>query len=191
MQIYSNIYNWLGKYINSKYGSYILVTLLLIEGFFIMPSITIFTFYCLHNRYKSFTYAILSTIASVIAALIGYYLGYILWEYGGEALIYKFMSQDKFEQATQMYKKYEALAIFLTSFSPLPFKVLTISAGFCKLPIWSFAINTAIARGIRFFAIATGIYIWGDQVNYYLNKYFYYFAFLFISLFIGIWWFIH
>lgn len=191
MENSSGLYSWLGKHTNSKYGIYILILLLLTEGFFIMPSVTIFTLYCLHNRKKSFFYALIATLASIGGALIGYYIGFLLWQHGGEAIIHKFISPDKFLYVKDLYMKYEALAIFFISFSPIPFKVITISSGFFKLSLLPFLFYTVIARGLRFFIIATGVYIWGEKVHYYLNKYFYYVLAFFIIFFISLLVFVH
>lgn len=185
------LYNWLGKYASGPYGTYVFCLLFFIEGFFIVPVSTILAFYSLENRNKAFFYAFIGTIFSGIAALTGYYLGYLLWQSAGNKFIYYFISEKKFEFLVEQYKHYEALAVFITAFTPMPFKALTLTAGFCKIPVIPFLIYTVIARGLRFFAIATCIYIWADKVNYYLDKYFYYLVTLFFAILILTIWLIH
>lgn len=185
------IYNWLGKHVNAPYGIYIFATLVFIEGFFVVPVSTLLAFYCLENRRKSFIYATVAALFSVIGALTGYYLGTVLWKAAGKDVINAIINPEKFEYLVEQYKTYQAWAVFITALTPMPFKLLTLTAGFCKLPLIPFLSYTLIARGIRFYFIATGIYIWGDKVSYYLNKYFYYFLILGISIFVLTIWLVH
>ncbi len=185
------IYNWVGRYVHAPYGTIIFCLLVFIEGIFIMPVSTLLTFYALKNRKKAFLYGALATIMSAFGALLGYSVGYMCWNLGLVHLIYYFVSPEKFAYAVELYKSYQAMAVFFTALTPLPFKVLTISAGFCQLPLLSFISYTMIARGIRFLAISTAIFVWGDKVEYYLDKYFYYFLALFISSLVLMWWIIH
>lgn len=183
--------NWLGKHVHASYGIYIFCLLIFIEGFFIVPVSTLLAFYCLENRKKAFMYASIATIISGIAALTGYFLGTLLWKVTGLKFITIFISAGKFNYLVEQYKTYQAWAVFFTALTPMPFKALTLTAGFCRLPIIPFIVFTLIARGLRFFLIATSIYIWGDLVNYYLDKYFYYFVAFGISLLIFMIWVIH
>ncbi len=181
------ISNWVGKYVNSKYGPYLLGFLVFIEGFLPIPSSTILAFYCLQNRRKSLIYAFITTIMSVFAAFIGYIIGSMFWDTLGQRLVNALMTRESFEYITGLYRKYQAATIFVTSLTPIPFKFLTLTAGFCKLPVLKFLTYTLIARGIRFYAIATSIYLWGDKVNSLLNKYFYYIIIVGLILLILIW----
>ncbi len=64
----------------------------------------------------------------------------------------------------------------MLALSPMPFNMLTISAGFMGLPILPFLFFSLAARGLRFFAIAGSIHLWGEQFHFYLNEYFYWFV---------------
>lgn len=184
-------YNWIGKHINAPYGTFIFCLLTFIEGFFIIPVSTLLAFYCLENRKKSFLYGTAATISSGFGALAGYFIGFLIWKGIGTNILNFFISPEKFNYAVEQYKTYQAWAVFLTAFTPVPFKALTITAGFCQLPIIPFLIFTLLARGIRFYFIAIGIYIWGEQVNYYFKKYFYYIVIFAIGFLILLIWLIH
>lgn len=179
------IYNWVGKYANSKYGDLILGFLVSIEGFLPIPSSAILAFYCLQNRRRYLIYALITTLTSVLAAFIGYTIGSLFWDVLGQKMV-QFISEAKFIRLTELYKTYQGATIFAVSLAPfIPFKLLTLTAGFCKLPILKFLLYTLIARGIKFYAIALSIHFWGDRVNYLLNKYFYYIIVLAIVLLIS------
>ncbi len=75
----------------------------------------------------------------------------------------------------------------MIALTPMPYKILTFSAGFMRMPVVPFILFSMAARGLRFFAIAGAIYIWGEKVQYYLDKYFYWVVAVGIAFFIASW----
>jgi len=185
------MYNWLGKHVHAPYGIYVFGLLVFIEGFFFVPVSTLLAFYCLKDRRKTFLYAGIATLVSILSALAGYYLGMLLWNLTGTKLINLLISEAKFNKLIEQFKIYQNFTVFVAAFTPVPFKALTLTAGFCQLPLKAFLIFTILGRGIRFYLISAGIYIWGDSVNYFLNTYFYYIISLGIAFIIFSYWIIH
>lgn len=181
------INNWIGKYVDTKFGPYLLGILAFFEGILPIPTSSLLAFYCLHNKNKAFIYALSLTVISLFSAFFGYLMGSIFWESFGKNLIIFFKAQELFNKVMNFYKDYQGFTIFFSIIVPIPFKLLTIGAGVGKFPLLKFLIYSSIARGIRFFAIATSIYIWGEKVNSLLKRYFYYIIILGIILFILIW----
>jgi membrane protein YqaA with SNARE-associated domain len=186
-----SMYKWLGKHVHAPYGTYILSLLTLIEGFFVVPISTLLAFYCLENRRKSFFYATITTVTSGAGALLGYYVGTLLWQFLGQNVINWIISPESFNYLVEQYQNNQAWAVTTLALTPLPFKALTLTAGFCRLPVVPFVCFTMLGRGIRFYLIATGIYFWGNRIQYYLDRYFYYFVALAISIFFAMWWLLH
>ena len=168
-----SLYHWLGKQVHAKYGTVLFSFLVFIEGFLLMPVSTLLAFFSLENRPKAFKYALLALLASVFGALAGYLIGIGLWKTGGTAFLSYVISPDKFDELVTRFTEYQAGTTFLLALSPMPFNMLTISAGFMGLPIVPFLLSIVAARGLRFFAISASIYLWGEQFNFYLNEYFY------------------
>ncbi len=187
----STMYQWLGKHVNSWYGTLIFVLLVVIEGFFVIPISTILAFYCLANRNRALFYALVATVTSVLGALTGYMLGTLIWKAGGKDLIAYIASPEKFDQLVEQFKQNQLWTTFFVALSPVPFKLLTLSAGFCQLPLLPFLGLSMTARGLRFFAIAGAISLWGEKVQFYLNKYFYYLVAAGIAFFILLWFLVH
>jgi len=77
---------------------------------------------------------------------------------------------------------YQHWAVFIAAFTPVPYKAVTISAGFCHLDIVYFIIFSILGRGLRFFALASLIYFYGKQVQYFIDKYFNLLAVAFLLL---------
>jgi membrane protein YqaA with SNARE-associated domain len=185
------VYEWLGSYVRSRYGTWVFALLVFIEGFFLVPVSTLLAFYSLENRKKAFTYALIATLVSALGATAGYCIGMLIWQAGGQSLITYFISAERFEQLVEQFRNYQAWTTFIVAFTPMPFKVLTLTAGFLRVPLFTFIILAMLARGLRFFAIAGSIYLWGEQVHYYLNKYFALVATLILGLFVGLWFLMH
>jgi len=185
------LYSWLRTRIQTWYSPYIFFLLAVIEGFFIMPVGTLLTFFCLERRKQAFVFAGIATLATVFGTFIGYYIGSMLFSVIGIEKLSWFMSPDTFNLVVAKYQQYQAVAIFTTAFTPIPFKAITITAGFCHLPLLPVLFFSVIGRGLRFFLIAGAVYIWGAKVQYYIDTYFYYLLALFIAFLVFVMYFLH
>ncbi len=104
---------------------------------------------------KIFLYA---TIFSVLGGLFGYFIGFALADlgmnlvefYGYEEKVIKL--KVSLSQGSGMYTWLGIL--FLAGFTPLPFKVFTITSGLINFNIFIFLITSLIARGLRFFIVS-------------------------------------
>ncbi len=166
------LYDKLGSYVTSPYANYILASLFFIEAIFFIPVDPLLVLFCLHNRKKSFFYATIATLSSVAGGICAYYCGLLLWESVGERLISLACSPQQFQNALLYFKEYENWAVIIGGLTPIPYKVITLSAGFCKLPLAPFIFFSLLARGIRFFLISSVIYVWGQAIKEYIDRYF-------------------
>lgn len=185
------MYQWLGKHVHAWYGTILFGVLVIIEGFFIVPVSTLLAFYCLQNRKNALLYATIATLMSGVGAMIGYGFGLLAWKAGGRDLIHYLVTPDSFESLITRFTNYQAWTTFFVALTPVPFKLITLTAGFLQLPIVPFLGFSMLARGLRFFAIAGSIALWGEKVQYYIDEYFYYVAFFCILLFILFWYLVH
>lgn len=176
------IYHWATKKVHTPYATPLLSFLVFIEGVLFMPTSSLLMLYCLERRSRAFYYATVTTIASILGGVFGYLAGSFLWELIGTKLISLFTTPEAFEKLIEHYKTYSITGVFIASFLPMPYKLITLTAGFCKLPFISFLLSISCARAIRFYAIAFTAYHWGDYIQQILDRYFYYL----IALGIGI-----
>ena len=180
MKIVRALYDWMGSRVTSRYADTWLMFLFFIESsLFIVPVDPMLILFCIHNRMRSWYYAGIATIASVIGGLFGYILGWGVWDLIGKQLVGLFISQDVFTKMLAYYHKHEALAVLIGGLTPIPYKAVTISAGFCQLPLVPFICYSLIARGLRFFLIAGAIYYFGERIKAYIDRYFNYLVCLF------------
>ena len=78
----------------------------------------------------------------------------------------------------------------IAGFTPLPYKAITLSAGFCGLPLIPFVLCSLLSRGARFFLVAGLLRLWGGQVKYFIDRYFNQLVVLFVALIVISLWFL-
>lgn len=125
----------------------------------------------LSNRQKAWEYAAGVTAFSVVGGAVGYYLGHALYD----PVVYPFIEfmgyQDKMELARSWFSEWGILVIFIASFTPLPFKIFTITAGVMSMALLPFLATALIGRGLRFFLVAGLMVLGGEKMEAKLSKY--------------------
>tara|TARA_B100001123_G_scaffold442194_1_gene585209 strand:- start:216 stop:683 length:468 start_codon:yes stop_codon:yes gene_type:complete len=117
--------------------------------------------------------ALIATTFSVLGALFGYYIGYSLNELAIKIFeFYGYEYSNNFrEQFTTGGGFFAWLGILITAgFTPLPFKLLTISSGIIHFNLISFIFICIITRGLRFFLVAYLTYKFGHKIGPFLDK---------------------
>ena len=117
--------------------------------------------------------ALIATVFSVLGALFGYYIGYYLNEFAIKILeFYGYNYSDSFkEKFTTGGGFFAWLGILVTAgFTPLPFKLLTISSGIIHFNLISFISICILTRGLRFFLVAYLSYKFGHRIGPFLDK---------------------
>ena len=115
------------------------------------------------KRKEWYKIALIATISSVLGACLGYFIGYVFFNEIG-IKIFEFYgheySNDFKEKFTSGGGFFAWLGILITAgFTPLPFKLLTISSGIIHFNLISFIFICVVTRGLRFFLVAYLIYI--------------------------------
>ena len=164
------LYDWMGSFVNSPFGVPILAGFFFIEAIFFFPADPLLILFCVEKPRKSFYYATVATIASVIGGICAYYIGMFVWHIIGESLINLFTSQETFSYLCDQYKLYQNWAVLIAGFTPIPFKAVTLTAGFCRLPLIPFIICSFIARGARFYLVAAVVHQWGKFVKKFIDE---------------------
>ena len=172
MKIIRKIYDWMGSKVDSKYAIYWLSILFFTEAIFFFPVDPLLILFCVQNSKRSFYYAAIATVSSILGGVAGYTIGSLMWQSVGIKMVSWIISEATFNNAVLKYKLYQNWAVLIAGFTPLPYKAITLSAGFCNLPLIPFVVFSLISRGTRFFLVAGTIYIWGAQIKDFIDRYF-------------------
>ncbi len=130
------------------YGAAGLFVLAFLESFiFPVPPEIIFVPLALTNRDAVLFYAFLTTAASVLGAVPGYFIGL----YGGRPLAVRFFGAERIALMEKLMQKYDTPVIAAAGFSPLPYKLITISCGVFKVPLKDLLLWSVVSRAARFF----------------------------------------
>ena len=125
------------------------------------------------KRKQWFKIALIATIGSVLGACLGYFIGYIFFNEIG-IKIFEFYGVDpsfwknKVSSEGGVFAWITLLAI--AGFSPVPFKLLTISSGFVHFNLAYFIIVSLLTRGSRFFLISFLIGNFGPAMKLLIEK---------------------
>jgi len=145
-----------------KYGAYALALNAFIEAIFfpIPPDVLLITL-CALEPERSFFYALVATLASSLGGVAGYFLG----RYGGRPIALKFFGREKLSKVEKIYKDYEEVAIVLAGFTPLPYKLFTVSSGVLSASLWKLFIFSIVGRGLRFFTEGALFFFFGEEIK--------------------------
>lgn len=168
------LHRWAANHVHSRHAMRIFGALIFIESFFLVPVSTLFSFYCIEKPKKVFFFASIASIASLLGSIVGYHLGIAIhnaWDSFGQKFIGILMNSEDFDAHIAVYRSYEGWQIALATLTPLPFKLITISAGFCRLHFATFLFYSALGRTCKFFALATAFHLFGERVLIYINRY--------------------
>lgn len=183
MNFIRKIYDWMGSKVNSRFATAWLAFLFFIESsVFFIPVDPLLILYCIHNNKRSIFYAWIATLASVVGGLFGYMIGALMWKSIGINLVTWIITEKTFYGIVAKYKIYQNWAVLIAGFTPVPYKAVTISAGFCNLALLPFIFYSFIARGARFFLVAGSIRIWGPQIKDFIDRYFNYLVVAFVAI---------
>lgn len=186
--IVRRLYNWMLSWAESPWGGLALFIFAMCESiFFPVPPDVLLMALCIGMPKKSFKYALLCTAGSVFGAIIGFGLGAFAWDLVDSWFIPTIFSEEAFNNVADLYAKWNFWLVFTAGFTPLPYKLITISAGVC-LGLGDFGIfvlASLISRGLRFFLVASLIWKFGAPIKQFIDKYFNLCAIAFTVLLVG------
>jgi membrane protein YqaA with SNARE-associated domain len=128
----------------------------------------------------AFGYATICSLGSVLGGIVGYFLGLK----GGRPLLKRLFSEERIRFVERYYQKYDIWAVGIAGFTPIPYKVFTISAGVFVLDLKRFILVSLVSRSARFFLVGLVIYLFGETAKTYLTKYMNTFSIAFVALLI-------
>ncbi len=140
------------------------------SSFFPIPPDPMILTMTLANRDRAFMIAGISTVASVLGGFLGYYIGCTLYDAVGVKIIAWMSSPEKFLYAKQSFNEWGFWLIAAKGLTPIPFKLVTITAGVMKYNLLLFTLSSIIARSSRFFFVAWLLWRFGPRMKDLIEK---------------------
>lgn len=180
------LYDWVLHWAETPYGSWALFLLAFAESsFFPIPPDVLLIALAVSIPSKAFRYALICSFGSVLGGIFGYVIGYQFMELIGFGILNFYGLTEKYESVAELYNRYNAWAVGIAGFTPIPYKVFTISAGAFKINFPVFMLASVVSRSARFFIVGGLIYIFGVQIRSFIDRYFNILAVIFVLLLIG------
>jgi len=117
-------------------------------------------------------YAFLTTLFSVLGGVAGYFIGAFFFEMIGTPVILFYGLEMEMIRVGEFFETNAFFAIFAAAFTPIPYKVFTLGAGFFSINFLVFIFASILGRGMRFFAISYAVSLFGDKIGNFVFKYF-------------------
>ena len=174
MKLLKKLYDWVLSWAESKWAVPALFILAFMESsFFPIPPDVLMIAMCLGKSEKSLRYATVCTIGSVLGALFGYVIGFWFWAAVGDFFFQHIpgFTHELFDRVTKMYQENSGFIVFTSAFTPIPYKVFTITAGVSKVALLPFVLASILGRGGRFFLVALLFKFYGPKVKVFIDKY--------------------
>jgi membrane protein YqaA with SNARE-associated domain len=182
MSLLRELYDWVLGWTDSPYGTWALFLLSFAESsFFPIPPDVLLIALTLGDPEQGMWLAAVTTAGSVSGGMFGYLLGY----WGGRPLLHRWVSHDKILRIHDSFERYEVWAIAIAGFTPIPYKLFTISAGAFYINFPKFILVSLFSRGARFFLVAGTIQWFGPTMKKLIEDYFNLFTIIFLVLLIG------
>jgi Predicted membrane protein len=140
------------------------------SSFFPLPPDIMLVPMCLSEPKKLWRYTNICALASLIGGLFGYAVGFYLFESIGRLIIDFYNAQDSFQRFQDMFAEFGPWFLILKGVTPIPYKLLTITAGFAHLDLTVFILCSIVARFSRFYMIAILLHFYGPQVRDIIEK---------------------
>ncbi len=183
-----NLYDWVLSWADTPYGGVALFLIAFAESsFFPVPPDVLLIALCLGSRDKWLRYAAICSAGSILGGMAGYTIGWGLWS-SVDDLFFTYVPgfhQETFDRVQAIYQKWDFWFVFVAAFTPLPYKVITITAGVFGLNFFAFVTATVIGRSARFFLVAAMLRLFGEPIRRFIDKWFNILTIVFVILLVA------
>lgn len=185
LQSLRDLLHWVEGLALTPHGAWALFAIAVAESsFFPIPPDVLLIPLCLGDPSRALVFAAICSVGSVLGGVIGYGIGY----YGGRPLLQKWFRPERLQAVEDYYDRYNAWAIGIAGLTPLPYKLFTVSGGAFAINFKVFLLASVISRSLRFFLVAGLIYLFGEPISQFIDKYLDWLSLAFVILLVlGFW----
>ena len=180
------LYNWTMDKAAHPHAVWWLAFFSFIESsFFPIPPHPLLGLMCLADPKRAIRFAAICTAASVAGGLFGYAIGYFLYEAVGAWIIGVLGLTESFPVAACYIREQGALAVFFAAGTPVPFKLMTITAGFIEMNLLTFTLAAIAGRALIFMVVGVLFRLFGAPIKAIIDKYLGLLTTVFVVLVVG------
>ena len=186
--MHRRIYAWTIHWAQTPRALWALAVLAFAESsFFPVPPDVLLVAMAVARPRRSFLYALVATAASVLGGVLGYLIGWGFWEAAGP-FFFRWVpgfTPAVFDRVAALYRENAFLTVFTAGFTPIPYKVFTIAGGVCRISLPVLLAASVLGRAGRFFLVAGLIYLFGESIRIFIDRYLGYLTVAFTVLLVG------
>lgn len=166
------LYDWTMAKAAHPHAEWWLALFCFVEAsFFPIPPHPLLGLMCLAEPRRAVRFAVIATLASVAGGFLGYAIGWGLYDVVGEQLLALLGLTESFPVAA-CYLRETGFWIFVAKgATPIPFKLLTITAGFIGMNLLTFALASLVSRSISFMIVGVLFRLFGTPIKRFIDKY--------------------
>ena len=180
------LYDWMMEKAAHRHAErWLFVFSFMESSFFPIPPHPLLGLMCLARPEKALRYGIICTLASVLGGLFGYAIGYFAYETVGTALLKALGLWDSFPAAACYLREYGAEIILVKGATPIPFKLITLTAGFIQMDLFTFLWASIASRGFQFMLVGFLFWKFGAPIKAFIEKYLGILSIAFVVLIVG------
>ncbi|OHA14089.1 MAG: hypothetical protein A2909_02725 [Candidatus Tagabacteria bacterium RIFCSPLOWO2_01_FULL_39_11] len=165
--------DWSLRWVDTPYLTLALFLIAFAESSFfpIPPDILLIAILAVSAK-KWWYFALITTVGSILGGFFGYMIGWGFFELVGAKIVGIYHLQDVVDSIALKYSDNAFFTVFLAAFTPIPYKLITISAGLFKISLLSFFTASLLGRGLRFFGVALFFRLFGKHFGHSIEKHF-------------------
>ncbi len=167
-----SLYEWTMEKAAHRHAVWWLALICFMESsFFPIPPHPLLGLMCLAEPRKALRFGLIATAASVAGALLGYAIGYGLYDAIGAQIITFLGLTESFPVAACYLREYDVEVILIAGATPVPFKLLTITAGFIEMALVPFILASIAGRGMIFVTVGLLFRLFGTPIKRFIDRY--------------------
>ncbi len=166
------LYDWTMAKASHPHAEWWLAMFAFIEAsFFPIPPHPLLGLMCLAEPRRAIRFAAIATGASVLGGMLGYAIGWGLYDTVGTELLALLGLTESFPAAVCYLNEYGFWLFVAKGATPIPFKLLTITAGFMGMNLVLFLLGSLVSRAISFMIVGVLFRLFGAPIKRFIDKY--------------------
>ncbi len=167
------LYSWVERLSARPAAVWLLALVAFIESvFFPVPPDAMLIPMGVARPRRALLYASVALLASVGGGIVGYYIGAYAWDTLGRPIVEFYGQTGRIDKLFAWYRDYDAWIVLIAGFTPIPYKLFTLTSGAAGVNLGVFLVASLAGRGARFFLVSSLLYVFGARAGAWIDRHF-------------------